>query len=136
MKKSYWAIPLKDGVQCTDLGTGETVFVLIIKIPDGIVKHCLDDFDCGTNDLRVIHFPVSRDVGILEAVNRFIAKRFNGHMGAVAACYDKGSKRDLKRVLKSAYPNEEFLRIRDRHLAIPFALAEQKHIIAGASANG
>jgi hypothetical protein len=132
----YWTIPINDGVQCTNLDTGETIFVLIVNIFQGTIENSFDNFDCGTNDLCVIHFSVSRNIGIFEAVNRFIAKRFNGRTGVLAACYDKGSKRDLKRVLKSTDPNNEFLRIRDRHLAIPFSVRTQQHISVGASANG
>ena len=125
--KGDWLVaPLKNGCMCLNLGDAETVFVGILQVPESRVKDYLDAFDGGANNLRVFHFPIGGDISIFEAVNRFIAKRFDGGSRVLAAFYGKSMQRDFQRQLESADARDEILQGGCWHTVTP---------ISGASAS-
>jgi len=107
---SGWLVaPLKNGCMCLNLGDAETVFVEILQVPESRVKDYLDAFNGGANYLRVFHFPVGGDISIFEAVNRFIAKRFEGGSRVLAAFYGKGIQREFQRQFEAADARDKIL---------------------------
>ncbi|MGC2221823.1 MAG: hypothetical protein WA624_05380 [Methylocella sp.] len=74
------------------------------------VKDRFDGFNCGTNDLRVFHFPIGGDIRIFKAVDRFIAKRFDGGSRVFAVFYGKGAQCDPQRELESVDAGDGILR--------------------------
>ena len=122
--KGDWLVaPLQNGCMCLNLGDAETVFVGILQVPESRVKDYLDAFNGRANDLRVFHFPISRDIRIFEAVNRFISKRFDGSSRVLAAFYGKGVQRDFQRQLESADTRDKILRGGCWHTVTPISSA-------------
>jgi hypothetical protein len=123
---AYWTIPTDDGVQCTNLENGDTVFVSILEVSKEAIENGFNHVDCGPDNFSVFHFPFGRDAGILEAVNRFIADRFNSGPRIFAVCYGKGAKREFERMVQSTDARAEFLRTGYGHFVIPAVCAKQE----------
>jgi hypothetical protein len=123
-KGNDWLVaPLQKGCMCLNLRDAEAVFVGILQVPKSRVKDYLDDFNGRASNLRVLHFPIGRDISIFEAVNRFIAKRFNGGSRVFAAFYGKGMQRDFHRQLESENTRDAILRGGCWHTVTPISRA-------------
>jgi hypothetical protein len=119
----WWIIPLLEGCQCVNLIDAETLSVGLLQVPEDRIESYLDDFDGRSDDFRVFHFPISGDSGIFEAIDSFIAKRFNGGSRVFAAFYGKGMQRHFQRQFKAANSSDSFLRNGCWHVVTPAAAA-------------
>jgi hypothetical protein len=120
--KIDWLVaPLQNGCMCLNLWNADTFFVGILQIPESRVKDYLDGFNGSASDLRVFHFPMRGDIGIFEAVDRFIAKRFDGSSRVVAAFYGNGAQRDFQRHLESADARDIILQGGSWHTVTPIS---------------
>lgn len=106
---------------CLNLRDAETVFVGILQVPENCAKDYLDALNGGANDLRVFHFPIGVDIRIFKAVNRFIAKRFDGGSRVLAAFYGKGIQRDFQRQLEAADSRDIILQKGCWHTVTPIS---------------
>jgi hypothetical protein len=107
--KKFWIIPDDNGLSLTDLDTAKSQFVWLFQVPKGAIKNNRDGVDSGCDDACMIHFPLGADVGILEVVNEFVSKHFDGRSSFVAARDCERSQSDIKRALQSAYAADKFL---------------------------
>ena len=120
MSAGYWTIPTRYGCQCVDFESGEIRRVLVVKLSENGVKNCFDGVDRGPGDLCVLHLSRGEDVRVSEAIDRFLAKRFDGGSRFFAAYYGELPQRQVESVLESADSAHELIGMVDAfHSVVP-----------------